>query len=271
MPRCRLIWAQSRKVWSRLAGSERLIGVMALVLLVAGAVLAALSGARAAPLPLAVALACAVAGGAISYQWLKMVSTLPRTHRGYPYVIKEKRLLYRYYSDRRMHQRKEFLIEARQNGLSLFQDRYKWSGQGRCMVTLSSPGATLLSSEEMGLLSTLYGRVAPWDGYVVCLDRPLRRGEQQPIVVDWDLDDVAGSALLFYATTVHVPTGRLSMRAQFHRPIVGAKGIVFSFTTSTTPVLVFDLPIEEETNAVSWQIERPELGYRYVITWDWWQ
>ncbi len=269
MHRCRLIWEQSWAVWVRLTGSERLIALMALVLLLFGVALAVVSGAQADLLLLAVALTCVVAGGAIGYEWLKMVSALPRARAGYPYLIKEKRLLYEYYDDRRMHQRKEFTIQARQDGLCLFQDRYKWSGEGKCVVTLSSPGATLLASDDMGLLSDLYDRVAPWDGYLVRFDRPLRRGEQRRIVVDWDLDDLAGAALLFYATTVHVPTERLSMRIRFHRPIVGAKGIVFAFTTSTTPVLVFDLPVEEGTNAVSWHIDRPELGYRYVITWDW--
>lgn len=204
--------------------------------------------------------------------------TLPLTSGGRPYRIKEKVLLYQYLDDQQMRQVKKHRIQALQDGVSRFQDRYKWTGLGKCTLKLKTPGASLVDLSKPGDLQRVYASTGPWDVYEVRFDPPLAAGEVHDVQVDWDLYDERRRALPFYSTTIDVPTDYLKMTVVLHKPPIAAKAMVFPAvaktmvfpsTSGSEPVEVFDLEADPQTNTICWEIANPKLGYRYLITWTW--
>ncbi len=181
-----------------------------------------------------------------------------------PYQILEKHLRYQYHGDRRATQVKRFRIEALRDNVTSFRDRYKWSGAGKCDLSLVTPGARL-----SGPYKTREPEGAPWDVYEVQFDPPLARGEVRDIEIRWDLYDEAGQARTFYATTISVPTKYLRIEIPLHRPPLGVKGVVLPSDPDADPIEVSDLRADTGTNTISWEVKQPRLRYRYLITWQW--
>ncbi len=268
----RRTWGRVKTILAGLSPGTRLVSAAASALFLAGAGLFIVGSLQGALAPVYVGGALGIVGGVIL---VGLAIVLPRDRAawaaevGYAYRVREKTLLYEFLDDRRARQAKRFVIEAMQDGVTHFNDRYKWSGEGECSLSLKSSEATLIRPAELAQLRGVMANLDRWDVYEVVFPVPLRKGEQRVVEVEWDLLDVGKKALPFYSTTIDVPTDRVVMTVRPHKPVEGVKLFIFPLVTSYEPLTALDRQVKGSTSDIRWEIEQPELGYRYLVTWNW--
>jgi len=120
-----------------------------------------------------------------------------------PVKIILKEITYQYLSDgQTMYQRKHFKLQALQDNVGSFTDRYRWTGTGKCIVKSLTPGFKIVNQRKEEF----------WDYFDVLFPRPLKKGEEVDFVIEWDLFDESKKAVPFLSTVIDFPTERLLMR-----------------------------------------------------------
>jgi len=120
-----------------------------------------------------------------------------------PVKIIFKEITYQYLPDgQTMYQRKHFELQALQDDVESFTDRYLWTGMGKCIVKSLTPDFKIVNKR----------REEFWDYFDVLFPRPLKKGEEVSFVIEWDLFDESKKAIPFLSTMIDFPTERLLMR-----------------------------------------------------------
>lgn len=164
-------------------------------------------------------------------------------------------------------QRVVFEIEARRSNVSIVENRYSWTGEGRRPdIELEDSSHTLLVHEGM-----VFDR---WQHYYVYFRTPLLKGERHNVVItqrmrDDDarfqpilskfVSDYLGSLTL----TVRIPASAWPGRNAF-------RGVERLAAAGDHRILrKRDLEVDEEYNFVKLVVPRPAKHHRYAIEWDW--
>ncbi|MHC5907386.1 hypothetical protein ACVNF4_26380 [Streptomyces sp. S6] len=167
---------------------------------------------------------------------------------------------------RRQKQEVEIEIEARRDNVTLFSNRYNWSGQGGAsQISLTSNAQVLLDNPRM----TVQG----WRYYYVHFLNPLLQGETAQVCVLQNLFDEGEKFEPHLSKHVRESLSELFLRVIFpdgHMPakdefyVVERKG----FRDGKTIQRV-DFEYDVATKVVSARIKKPRKGNTYSIEWNW--
>ncbi len=268
MGKLALMWRRLVALGKGLAGMIRLLAAMATLLVAFGFGYALVAWAQALK-PHLVSLGVFL--GSIGLAFLLGVVLVTALGDGegaklsprYHWRILEREVVYRCEGGGRMSQVKKFRVRALEDNLAYFEDRYKWSGTGRVVLSLRTPGKLVEVPPQEA-------RLPGWDVYRVFFPQPLRRGEEARIEVVWDLTDDRGTALPFLSTTVDMPTDRLEMKVLLDRPLSHTMGTVLlaGSASADVPLTVGRLTVDADGKSITWSPANPQIGYRYLITWE---
>jgi len=156
-------------------------------------------------------------------------------------------------------------IEARRDNVTLFKNRYAWTGEG---------GSDLkLKSEDHRLLTVLM-RDADWHYYYVIFGHPLRRRASTTVEIEQELYDSAGAFQPFYSKEVIEPLKALTLRVILPsnlepRNIVGVEMTLMRRLAEWRIAGERPLEINPATGEVVFTVDRPVVGRRYQILWNW--
>ncbi|MFF9037179.1 hypothetical protein ACF090_17130 [Streptomyces sp. NPDC014892] len=165
---------------------------------------------------------------------------------------------------RRQQQDMAVEIEARRNNLSLFANRYKWSGQG------SGSDISLLSDAQI-LLDDPRMNSEGWRTYYVHLLQPILRNERATIRIRQTFYDEGGTFDSHLSKFVREDVDVLVLRVVFpsdmpaedkFRPVErkGFRGKILSRLS---------MDYDSATASVTVNVKSPQKGRTYGIEWAW--
>lgn len=182
--------------------------------------------------------------------------------RGYRYVHAE--YLYRIYDEPKHHSLTvSVLLEAIQSGVSIFEDRYLWSGQGEeGEPQLTSPGCSLMGSVI---------KRSGWKYYYIHMGRELSLGERQEITTYQDLYDHDNKFEPYLAKTIAEPVDQLVLRVILPKHRIPTKATLSEWSTlgpASTRIKTQPGKINTHSGEIHWEIASPVFGHRYEIRWE---
>jgi hypothetical protein len=176
---------------------------------------------------------------------------------------------YSYSFDRREfgRQRQEVstVIEATRPGVTLYEAKYRWSGNGDCRLSVTTPGQILLVDPRM-----TYGG---WTYYYVRLLRPLTRGEKAEIKVVQEVDDLDRRMDFQLTKTIRENLDELVLKISFpaNGPVPGNIWAVErrSILNDADVKNRLDVDYDAERHTAVLRVTKPTRGRTYAIEWLW--
>lgn len=152
-------------------------------------------------------------------------------------------------------------VQSRQNGISTFRTKFKWTGEGCIAITSPHTSHTVQHTPAVD---------GVWDLCEVKLPNELRKGEKQAIEIRMEISEVrrAPLPLLVRHVDEHY-RGGLTLEVILPRENAfrhAAKEIYLSDRVMT-PFKRYPEALDPATHIVEWRIPRPRLGCTYKITW----
>ncbi|MBV9227973.1 MAG: hypothetical protein JOZ18_01575 [Chloroflexi bacterium] len=183
--------------------------------------------------------------------------------RGYKYVKLE--AIYEMHEDDPRHHTLTTIveIEAIQTGISVFEDTYHWTGQGK-------EGKLKVHSSDHQLIGEIKQH-GGWKYYYIHLGHELNIGERSEIKTTLDLYDTENKFEPFFERVVSQLIDHLTLCVILPKT-KPSRSIVFSEWDTVGPAsrLIKQFPghINLYTGEIRWEIQSPVLGHRYQIKWD---
>jgi len=172
--------------------------------------------------------------------------------------IVQKRLKYRYVDREHMTYSKTVRLRALKDGLTLYRDKYRWTGSGVASI--------VTTNREHEFVDT--ARKSVWQLYEVRFDKSLRRNELVDAEVVWSLHDPQHTAVPFFSATVEEPTDILTLQVRLN-PQLGVREVICEHSSSIGAKRPFQEtrhPLNDD-GEFTWNIETPKLLHHYEIRW----
>lgn len=147
-------------------------------------------------------------------------------------------------------------LRALRPGLSEWEDRYHWTGNGRLELKSAVP--------EQSVRKTFRQRL--WQYYEVRFDKTLAVNETITINPVWELYDDARTAEPFISTTIQNPTDRLILRMEVV-PELSARSVIreiFERADSRDPLTAVRHEFDA-TESHTWVVDEPQVQRHYVL------
>jgi hypothetical protein len=177
-------------------------------------------------------------------------------------VVLLKDIVYEYESDRQtMRQRKRFRVRALQDGVTSFPDRYRWTGQGKCIVESCTPGFKIVNERKEEF----------WDYFDVQFPHPLHKDEEVEFTIEWKLFDENKSAVPFLSTMIDFDTEHLSMQVILPPELAPRRAYFYDFADyiDTLPIEAQEVEWDSMTHSIRREVYRPKRYHKYLIRWYW--
>ena len=171
-----------------------------------------------------------------------------------------KEIVYEYFSDgQTMRLRKRFKLRALRDGVDSFPDRYKWTGQGKCIVKSITPAFRVVNERKIEF----------WDYFDVVFPHPIRKGEIVEFTIQWDLFDEKRTAVPFLSTMIDLPTEHLILRVKLPRKLKPKYAMAYEFKDyiDTLPIYTQELHWNPTTESLEYEVRSPKLYHKYMIRW----
>ena len=142
--------------------------------------------------------------------------------------------------------------------MSVYVDKYKWTGQTTPRVTNSIKGQTFTPTE----------RKSVWQFYEVHFGRTLNKGETVDTDLTFDFEDPQHSFVPFISTNIEEPTRQLKLALRV--PLALGVTEVICETSSCIGARV---PFQTETKQldrdgyVEWPVPQPKMHHYYELRW----
>ena len=133
-----------------------------------------------------------------SYYKLRYHSPLPRQRADFEHL--DRSILFEYINTSHCRYRKTIKLRA-SRPMSVYVDKYKWTGQTTPRVTNSIKGQTFTPTE----------RKSVWQFYEVHFGRTLNKGETVDTDLTFDFEDPQHSFVPFISTNIEEPTRQLKL------------------------------------------------------------
>ncbi len=200
---------------------------------------------------------------AMAFSKVAQLLDLPKWfQQGYRFVRAEYHYIIHEDNSRHHSQITSILLETFKDGISIFEDRYAWSGQGQ--------------EEDLQVLSAGHSLVevierAHWKYVRIFLGRELSKGEQAEVRIILDLYDLENKFEPYLAKTVGEQLDYLILKVVL--PISNfPPHITFSERNILSPEVPSTLTqpgkINTHSGEIHWEIASPVFGHRYEIRWE---
>jgi hypothetical protein len=152
------------------------------------------------------------------------------------------------------------VVRALYDGVDHYQHKINWSGVADVATitpTMEAPHRTTVSRV----------RNSPHLLCRVDLERPLKKGEERDFTFLINLTDVAGIAQLFLGHISYCPIANVILRIRLepNSNILAYKRQLLASPTADIPVFEERVVLHSTSTELSWDIDRPRLGYLYRI------
>jgi hypothetical protein len=170
------------------------------------------------------------------------------------------------------------MVKSYLTGVSIFENKYKWSGDGNqeTLEVLSKiQGHELMEPKTKKLPYFLH---QGWKYYYIYLGHELPLGEDVVIEIEQKLEDSSGKFEPFVAKTVTEPMSSLKLRVlipascHFHN----ASNRVLNHSGPNNKVIHRDRSAIQVVHKdgesfleLSFEVQKPRLNRRYEIKWEW--
>ncbi len=170
-----------------------------------------------------------------------------------------KDVVYEYFDDTHLRQKKRFILSAVRDHVTFFPDRYKWTGVGSCSLSSQTPGFRVANERKHEF----------WDYFDVYFPTPLRIGECVDFVVQWDLVDEQRQAVPFLSTMVDFETSHLRLTVVLPEALKPNKVLAHEFKNyiDTLPIATVELEWNPIQHSATYEIKNPILYHKYMISW----
>ncbi|GLI02946.1 hypothetical protein Pa4123_82240 [Phytohabitans aurantiacus] len=172
--------------------------------------------------------------------------------------------------DPRQHsQTTRITIRANRDGVELFKNRYRWTGNGKSEITILTPRQRLLTEWS--------SREAGWRYYYVMLDHPLKKGEPATIHIQHELYDSSNTFDPIVAKNVIEPLTSLKLRVIYPESLAPVSVLARERVPSRNgdPLWrdVDRQPVPTQRSAgdvvALYEPRKLTVGRRYELTWIW--
>jgi hypothetical protein len=148
-------------------------------------------------------------------------------------------------------------VKAIKNGVHTYCDRYCWSGKGRIEINCGNPEH----------IFTETGRVNTYQLFEIKLGKTLKKNQTEKIEINWNLEDKAGCAEPFLATTLHEPTNNLTLTVSL-RQTKKVKHAIYTERLSSSMRDELDLKeVPFNGGVATILIQKPKLLHYYELRW----
>ena len=196
-------------------------------------------------------------GMVLLYQrFSKFYPHLPRIDTDF--VVSSVELTYVYESNKYIRFRKKKVLKALKPGISVYNDRYHWTGNGKVRVTTDVPGHEFRILDKRNI----------WQFYEIDLGRAINKGETVETEILWNIDDSGDTSIPMVGYTVEEPTERIVFNLRFP-PELGITELhhgVHLGIGSTRPFRSGTVRVNRDGSA-TWEVSRPELLHHYEVRW----
>jgi hypothetical protein len=179
----------------------------------------------------------------------------------YPFKLRLKDVEYGYKENMQtMWQKKHFIVEALNDGVQSFPDRYIWTGTpGTLRVSTRTPGFRIVNEHKEEI----------WNHFDIAFPYPLQKGEKAEFTVEWELFDDKFTAIPFLSTPIDFPTDHLTLRVILPISIRPVKATAQRYKTyiDQVPIEAKELQYDNDSQALIYDVTSPALKSKYMIRW----
>lgn len=177
-------------------------------------------------------------------------------------AILRKEIVYEYLTDAKtMYQRKHLQIQALQETLAAFTDRYRWSGNGTCNLRSLTKGFEVTNQyiDYEGM----------WTYFDVHFPFPLHRGETYEFTIEWILVDETSTALPFLSTMIDRETQYLLLEVKLPEELAPTRATFHEYANyiDTLPSFTKRVQWSPATKSIRYDVIKPERYHKYLIRW----
>ncbi len=176
-------------------------------------------------------------------------------------ILKE--IAYTYTEDgQTMWQRKRLHLRALKNGTDHFTDRYRWTGNGTCIIRSLTQGFKITNER-------LEEFMAMWNYFDVTFPRFLHKGEEVDFTIEWELFDQDKVAIPFLATLIDRETSFLSLQVLLPPKMAPTRAYCHEFANNvdTLPIETRAIKWSPASRRISYEVSQPKKHHKYLIRW----
>jgi hypothetical protein len=176
----------------------------------------------------------------------------------FDFELLEREITYQYLDSVHMIYKRRSLLKALRDGLSVYHDKYHWTGEGKVVIRSNV--------REHMFRETIRKNI--WQFYEILFDRTLSKGEKIEAEIIWSLEDTSRRAVPFFSADIEEPTRRLIMNLELS-PDLGVR----QATREVSSGIGASKPFSSESvgfdrdGKTSWVVEKPRLFHHYEIKW----
>ncbi len=178
------------------------------------------------------------------------------------FEILREEIIYEYLSDRHsMYQRKHIKLRALENGVKSYEDRYRWTGKGTCILKSRTPSFEITNQHK--------GEEGIWDYFDVTFPHPIHKGDTVEFTIEWELFDEQAQAKTFLSAMIHRETEYLLLQVNLPSELAPTSAYFEEYETSSDkrPLFVERLTWSPATRSLQYEIHNPVKYHQYFIRW----
>lgn len=177
-------------------------------------------------------------------------------------AVLSKEIVYEYLEDgKTMYQRKHLKIQMLRNGIHFFQDHYRWTGRGKCVVKSLTPGFAITNQHEE--------EDNIWHWFDVSFSHLYHKGEVVEFTIEWEMMDEERKALPFLSTVIDRETEYLFMQVRLPRQLTPTRAYLHEYANfiDTLPSITRPIRYNPAARSITYEMSRPKKYHKYLIRW----
>jgi hypothetical protein len=176
--------------------------------------------------------------------------------------ILRKEIVYEYLPDgQSIFQRKHIKLRALKNNVKIFEDRYRWTGNGKCILRSKTSGFEITNQlkDEEGI----------WDYFDVAFPRALHTGDTAEFTIEWELFDEQAQAKTFLSAMIDRETEYLLLQVNLPSELAPTSAYFCEYENfiDKEPLFVERLNWSPATRSLKYEIHNPVKYHQYFIRW----
>lgn len=177
-------------------------------------------------------------------------------------AILRKEIVYEYLPNgQSLYQRKHIKLRALENSVKRYEDKYRWTGNGTCILRSRTPGFEITNQHK--------GEEGIWDYFDVTFPRAIHKGDTAEFTIEWELFDEQAQAKTFLSAMIDRETEYLLLQVNLPSELAPTSAYFEEYETSfdKRPLFVERLTWSPATRYLKYEIHNPVKYHQYLIRW----
>lgn len=176
-------------------------------------------------------------------------------------ILREE-IVYEYLADgKTMYQRKHLKIRMLRNGVHFFVNRFRWTGNGACLVKSLTPGFKITNQREED------GGI--WNFFDVAFPHPYHRGDEVEFTVEWKMVDERGKTNPHLSTMIDRETKYLFLQVSLPLELAPTHVYFHEYKNfiDTLPSNTKAIRWSPASRNITYEVAEPKKYHKYLIRW----